>query len=581
MEQWQRELERLRQEIATLRRQVLGPSWTAGRQETGQANRLALWTSETQLGAAPVALQGGALVPVGTVALGSTTARWSTLSGGSLDLTGNALIGGRVGIGLAAPAYPLDVAGDVRWSGTLQGGTVPPARISPQGPGSGLDADLVDGQHLSDLDARFVNVTGDTISGNLTITGGLSARPYVFDVWPDANNLTIRPPGAGYLNITSPINIELFTNAYKAGDGNWYRFDTTKGGFAVRLLADYRLVLLTFGAGTGAIIPTGILTLFPSGGVYIGSSPSDPGAGNLRVEKRLIVGTRGNIYEVSASGTGDLTIPLGRFGIGTGILITAHIEGAYAERGATVFIGGDWNSLQNVALQVAGGSGDVLDRLKFYGYVDPSNAGAMFLFATWRNDSPNKAYVNTVRLIVQTAGWVEPQNTGSFASATLLPVGGYVVSGQIIATQTLRVGSGLPNPGANNAFVAGNVGIGTTSLSYRLNLPNVANASGRGIANAWVTYSSERLKENLEPVREALALVQRLTGKRFRWKGSAAPDIGLIAEETVAVLPEAVTPDEEGRPLGLNIVPVVAVLVEAVKELDARLQALEQIMRAA
>jgi hypothetical protein len=35
-----------------------------------------------------------------------------------------------VGIGLANPLYPLDVAGDVRWSGTLQGGTVPWARLS-------------------------------------------------------------------------------------------------------------------------------------------------------------------------------------------------------------------------------------------------------------------------------------------------------------------------------------------------------------------------------------------------------------------------------------------------------------------
>jgi hypothetical protein len=35
-----------------------------------------------------------------------------------------------VGIGLVSPLYPLDVAGDVRWSGTLQGGTVPWARLS-------------------------------------------------------------------------------------------------------------------------------------------------------------------------------------------------------------------------------------------------------------------------------------------------------------------------------------------------------------------------------------------------------------------------------------------------------------------
>src|SRR5690606_15254030 len=37
---------------------------------------------------------------------------------------------GNVGIGTASPAYKLDVAGDVRFTGTLRGGTVPWGRLS-------------------------------------------------------------------------------------------------------------------------------------------------------------------------------------------------------------------------------------------------------------------------------------------------------------------------------------------------------------------------------------------------------------------------------------------------------------------
>lgn len=37
---------------------------------------------------------------------------------------------------------------------------------------SNLNADLLDGQHLSDLDGRYVNVTGDTMTGDLNISGG-------------------------------------------------------------------------------------------------------------------------------------------------------------------------------------------------------------------------------------------------------------------------------------------------------------------------------------------------------------------------------------------------------------------------
>jgi hypothetical protein len=42
------------------------------------------------------------------------------------------------------------------------------------GSGSGLDADTVDGNHLSDLDNRYVNITGDTMSGFLTL---INANP--------------------------------------------------------------------------------------------------------------------------------------------------------------------------------------------------------------------------------------------------------------------------------------------------------------------------------------------------------------------------------------------------------------------
>jgi hypothetical protein len=51
---------------------------------------------------------------------------------GSTSL-GNSIIydnGTNVGIGTPSPAYNLDIVGDVRWSGTLQGGSVPWARLT-------------------------------------------------------------------------------------------------------------------------------------------------------------------------------------------------------------------------------------------------------------------------------------------------------------------------------------------------------------------------------------------------------------------------------------------------------------------
>jgi hypothetical protein len=44
--------------------------------------------------------------------------------------SGNAYFNGNVGIGTTAPDYKLDISGDVRWTGTLQGGSIPWARLT-------------------------------------------------------------------------------------------------------------------------------------------------------------------------------------------------------------------------------------------------------------------------------------------------------------------------------------------------------------------------------------------------------------------------------------------------------------------
>ncbi len=129
---------------------------------------------------------------------------------------------------------------------------------------------------------------------------------------------------------------------------------------------------------------------------------------------------------------------------------------------------------------------------------------------------------------------------------------------------------------------SGLVGIGTppSSGGYRLELPNIASPAGQGRANAWVTYSSREYKDNIATLQDPISTIRQLRGVSFDWKapladGSRHHDIGFIAEEVGAVLPELVTRTADGNATGLDYGRVVPVAVEAIKHQQVRLENLE------
>ena len=100
---------------------------------------------------------------------------------------------------------------------------------------------------------------------------------------------------------------------------------------------------------------------------------------------------------------------------------------------------------------------------------------------------------------------------------------------------------------------------------------------GQGRANAWKTYSSGRWKTNVRTIENAMDKVRQLRGVRFDWKDSGTADIGMIAEEVGRVIPEIVDYEANGTDASsLAYDRLVALLVEAVKEQDARIAELEQ-----
>jgi len=91
-----------------------------------------------------------------------------------------------------------------------------------------------------------------------------------------------------------------------------------------------------------------------------------------------------------------------------------------------------------------------------------------------------------------------------------------------------------------------------------------------------IAQSSRRFKDSIRPLEQPMELLRRLQGVRFRWKPAygGGEDIGLLAEDVAAVLPEIVQRDEAGEILGVDYTRMVAVLVEALKVQDEHLRAL-------
>ena len=103
-----------------------------------------------------------------------------------------------------------------------------------------------------------------------------------------------------------------------------------------------------------------------------------------------------------------------------------------------------------------------------------------------------------------------------------------------------------------------------------------------GTATTYNSVSDYRLKENVQPMTEALAKVLALKPVTYTWKRDGSSGQGFIAHELQAVIPEAATGtkddvDDEGNPRyqGMDASHVVATLVAAVKELTARVAVLE------
>ena len=88
-----------------------------------------------------------------------------------------------------------------------------------------------------------------------------------------------------------------------------------------------------------------------------------------------------------------------------------------------------------------------------------------------------------------------------------------------------------------------------------------------------VETSALKFKENIVPLGSTLDQVVKLRGVSFTKKNTGEQQIGFIADEINEVYPQLVTKDKEGDVYGLSYQRMTAVLLESVKDLNAKIDA--------
>jgi hypothetical protein len=199
--------------------------------------------------------------------------------------------------------------------------------------------------------------------------------------------------------------------------------------------------------------------------------------------------------------------------------------------------------------------------------------------------------------------------SGAAQITPLLPVGTISGSAQVqLGSATGDITLGTQTTGNYIATIAGTsnqitvAGSGVETAAVTLSLPQNIHTSatpqfaslGIGMAasgttgridatNDIVAFSSsdKRFKDNIKPIENALEKIQSVGGYEFDWKeenkiehGYEGHDIGVIAQEIEAIAPELVQTRENGYK-AVKYDKIVPLLIEAIKELSAKVKELE------
>ena len=197
----------------------------------------------------------------------------------------------------------------------------------------------------------------------------------------------------------------------------------------------------------------------------------------------------------------------------------------------------------------------------------------------------------TIKDKLNTDGVVSGSSQIDVASTTGDIALGTRTSGNYVATITGNTANGLT--AAGSGLESADVTL-TLAQSIKTDANPQFNSLGIGTAASTTTgeiratgditafYSSDiRLKENIQPIQNALEKVESISGNTYDWKegydevhSHKGNDVGVIAQEIEQILPQIVTNRDNGFK-AVQYEKIIPLLIQAIKELSAKVDRLE------
>lgn len=193
---------------------------------------------------------------------------------------------------------------------------------------------------------------------------------------------------------------------------------------------------------------------------------------------------------------------------------------------------------------------------------------------TATNHVVNKAYADAASIDKMPLGG--GTFTGNFAMATTFPT--IEFNDTNAATFWIHCNDnlwGVVRPaGVNNKTWTG--WAFNTDTAGNFNITSALNVGTTIYAGGNITgFSDERLKKEIQTIKDSLEMVKKLRGVFFKFKETDKPGVGVIAQEVKEVLPQVVEQTDDGT-LSVAYGNIVGVLIEAIKELSDKVESLEK-----